>query len=294
MMWCAAIARLQFEIEQIGDRPVFELEYQAEFGSESSCPEDLKKIEDSKLIRVSCRLGVVSKEEEEALEQCRDRRNNCAHPSGVFVDVNESLEYAQTLSNVLITRPARVPWNRIVEIIKTERVKLTDEQAEHIVSSIAPMDKTQEVMNQLLSTFLSTDNFEVRDNIRRVWPRLGEILSPEQRTQLMKRLARELARFQGVRIVERDSGIEECPTDDVAPIEINATEVADLIFWQDLGKGTWYQKWIYEYLVSEYERFATERAGRGIDVMVLRQLYEYAPDEFRDRCENLREIMLQP
>jgi len=292
MAWCAVIARLQFEVEQIGGRPVFEPEYLAEYGSDSSCPDDLKKVEDFKLIRVCLRLGLISQIEEKALDECRKRRNDCAHPLGIFLNAPEVLQYLHEVGRQLLKRSARVPWNRILEIVRTEGAKLTEEQANHIAASIDPPDKAQEVMNRLLSSFLTTDSFEIRTNIHLLWPRLGERLASKQRAQLMKRLGKELAGFLGVRVIERGPNVEEHPIDEIPLIELDPTDIADLIFWQDIENDSWYQQWIYEYLISEYERFARERAGRGIDAGILRHLCECAPDEFRERCKRLRETVL--
>lgn len=290
MVWCAVIARLLYEIKYVGGKPIFEPEYEAEYGRKP--PDDLKKVEDSKLIRVCKRLGLISEETENVLNGCREKRNDCAHPSDVFVtEGDEVLLYLREISVALLSRPPQVPWNRITEIIRTDKVNLSDAQASYLASRITPVEKAHEVMNQLLSAFITTDRFEVRRNILLVWPRLGEVLIHQRKIQLMKRLAKELARFLGIRIVERDSDIEEHPIDDIPSFELDATEVAELVFWEDVERNSWYQRWIYQYLVSEYERFASERSGRGIDAMVLRRLYEHASDEFRERCEKLREIV---
>jgi hypothetical protein len=60
-------------------------------------PEDLRDQADFQVIEAAKRAGVIGKTQMKALHGLLNRRNECAHPSGHFPDLNQTLGYISEL-----------------------------------------------------------------------------------------------------------------------------------------------------------------------------------------------------
>jgi hypothetical protein len=66
-------------------------------------PDELLRINDGRFMEVCKRSRHIARCCS-SLDRLRDRRNDCAHPSGIFVSVDEALELAESISNVVSCR----------------------------------------------------------------------------------------------------------------------------------------------------------------------------------------------
>lgn len=236
-------------------------------------------------------MGLLSGDDKEALDLCLQRRHDCAHPSGKLYKYEEVLECIEGVRGLLDRTPQINP-NIIVEAVKIEGFTLSHDQA-HYIARMVPRERSHQLAHRLLSTFLSAENPWVQRNISRIWMCLREQLPLEARRQMMERLAKELAPFLGCRIVTRGDSYEIVPLEGqviLTELRCDVNDVADLVFWEAIEPGSWYQHLLYEYMLSEYERSAKERAGRGIDKGVLAVLLEFTPEAYKERCVQLNNM----
>ncbi len=64
-----------------------------------ACPEDLREYPDHQVLECLTLVGLISKTEEKALKGKLSTRNECAHPSDYYPELNTSLGYVSDLIN---------------------------------------------------------------------------------------------------------------------------------------------------------------------------------------------------
>jgi len=255
MLWCAASARLNEDIEKLGAAGFLESD------------------RDIEILRIySERLGILTERRSDTLRRCLGDRNNCAHPSGELYGAAEVIGYLQDLNQALFGYPLSLDSRAFRKILLTED-PLSPEQAGSLVASLRVNKRSRRLPHVLIDMYFSSGP-RVREKIRLVWQakpsaeseesqerRLKEHLSLSEQEQVavMRHLARKL------RGLNRERNFHQ------------PAEIAQLIFWEALCDDE-ASAAIYEYFLSQ---------GEHLTLALARTLRKYAPDGYREQLDAL-------
>jgi len=255
MLWCAASARLNEDIERLGAAGFLESD------------------RDSHMLHVCLeRIGILTKKRSNTLRRCLGDRNNCAHPSDALYRASEVIGYLQDLNQVLFGYRLSISPETFKTILLAED-SLSPNQADFLITRLRINRRTRQLPHTLIEEYFGSSP-RVREKIRLVWqvkpsteeeepeepppPRLKEHLrlSEQEKTHIMGHLARKL----------------EARGSDHQP-----TEIAQLVFWEVLSDDE-ASAAICEYFLSQ---------GGHLTLALVRMLREYAPDGYRERLDAL-------
>jgi len=250
MLWCAASARLNEDIERLGAAGYLESD------------------RDVDMLRVcSERIGILTEKRSNALRHCLGDRNNCAHPSDAMYRTSEVIGYLQDLNQALFGCQLNTSPETFKKILLTED-PLSPEQADFLIGRLRINRRSRQLPHTLIDKYFESSP-RVREKIRLVWqvrpltgeeelqrPRLKEYLelSDREKNAIMMHLARKLREFGG----------------DHQPAEIE-----QIVFWEVLTDDVTSQE-IYEYFLSQSEH---------LPVRLLCRLLGHASDGYRERFE---------
>jgi len=252
MLWCAASARLNEDIERLGASGFLRSGY------------------DSDMLHTYSRtLKVLTRNRANILKRCLGDRNDCAHPSDRVFSVDEIIGYLEDLNRALFSYPLSTA-HYTFKVIVLSNDPLSPEQADFLISRLRINRRSRRLPHTLLENYFApSPDPRVPEKTRLVWQmepsaesegaqerRLKEHLglSKQEQAVVMSHLARKL----------RQSGNSHRPV-----------EIAQLIFWEVLSDDDTSLE-IYEYFPSQIEH---------LTVGLLRKLLENAPAGYKERIE---------
>jgi hypothetical protein len=183
MAWCAVISHLHLAITSIG-RGFFDCQY--EKLQDQKPPSELHRVNDSVLLQICERMGLMPGIAE-TLQNFRECRNQCAHPTGQFASGEEAIHLAEIAVPLL---------QKTLQNIKLEsKVALREyaRDANIVDSGLADWIDPQirlEVAHDLLSIFLNDQEVDNLEGVRALWRDIWDKLGSNQQGSLWERLER--------------------------------------------------------------------------------------------------------
>ena len=253
MLWCAASARLNEDIERLGA---------ASF---------LESNRDTDVLRACLKkIGILTEHRTDVLRCCLGERNNCAHPSGTTYQAPRVFGYLQDLNEALFGYRLNIGPKTFKKILLTED-PLSPEQAIFLIAGLRINKKTRQLPHTLIEEYFRSSSPRVREKIRLIWqvkpppeeeseeswePLLQKHLelSSQEKTAVMKHLARKVKAI----------GSDHKPT-----------EIEQIVFWEVLADDDALRA-IYEYFLSQSEH---------LTVGLLHKLRKHTPDGYKKQFE---------
>ena len=150
MLWCAASARLNEDVEKLGATSF------------------LASDRDSEMVRVCAeRLGILTENRRNTLLRCLGDRNNCAHPSGEVYGAPEVIGYLQELNRGLFGYQLSIDPSTFKRILLTEEY-LSPKQAEFLVTRLRVNRRARQLPHTLINAYFDSEP-RVREKIRLIW-----------------------------------------------------------------------------------------------------------------------------
>lgn len=184
MAWNAVAFHLRRVVEEVGEA-YFRHNYKILHGQEPS--DDLRRINDNLFIQACARAGILQ-DAIPGLEPLRNRRNDCAHPTGIFVTLDEIIDLVESIGNIV---SRQVVNERLTNIaILREFARVAGEQDGKTIAAWVQENLCPQLMHDLLAIFERDD--EVRDvsGIIGLWRGLWNRVDDLTRQRLWDRIER--------------------------------------------------------------------------------------------------------
>lgn len=179
MAWNAVACYLRQVVEAISIG-LFEHNYRVL--QDQNPPSELWRVNDNLFIETCKRIGVLGEVLGE-LERPRNRRNACAHPSGIFVLVDEALELMESLSNVV---SRQIDDERLTgRAILREFIEVAEEQEGRAIARWVQEDLCGQLAHDLLKIYL--EEIENVSGIAGLWQELWPRIDEQQKEHLWGR-----------------------------------------------------------------------------------------------------------
>lgn len=262
MAWNAAAHYLRQVVERIS-MALFEHNYTILRGQNP--PAELRRINDSLFVQTCHRMGLS--DVVDCLEPLRNRRNDCAHPSGIFVSPDEAVELVESIRNVIsrqvvnerLTNPA----------IVQEFVRTASEQDGAAVARWVQEGHVPQLAHDLLTIF-ERDN-EVNDvsGIIGLWRGLWDRLDDQTKERLWHRIEEAVQ----ATLQDADRALR------------TPEEWVRLIVWPSSDLEHTSRDRVGQLFVEWLESLAQSGQFREVDMALARALREHLPAPLRDRLQ---------
>ncbi|MEV0539263.1 hypothetical protein [Nocardia salmonicida] len=159
-------------------------------------PEDLAKIDDSKLMEAANRIKLISDVGYKQLDHIRYMRNNAsaAHPNQVTLTGLKLAEWLETCIREVITLPRDnvvAEIGRLLHNVRTQRLAEAELTAAAAFFDNLPPDQADNLAAGLFGIFNPPDATpDTQDNVRNLWPELWPYVGEDQRNECGIKLAR--------------------------------------------------------------------------------------------------------
>ena len=263
MIWNAVAYYLRQVVESISVA-FFQHNYRALHNQNP--PDELWRINDNLFMQACNRAGILS-DVIPALDRPRDRRNHCAHPSGIFVSVDEALELAESIGHVVSRRVAEERLTNPA-ILREFARNASEPDAEGIAKWVRE-DLCPQLAHDLLMIFERNDDVTDVSGIIGLWRGLWNRVDEATRQRLWNRIERIVQNT--LRDVERALRTPE--------------ELVRLIVWPALDAECPPRDRIGELFVTWLEGLAQSGQFRAVDMDLARGLRQYLPPSLRERLQ---------
>jgi len=235
-------------------------------------PDELWRINDNLFMQACNRAGILS-DVIPALDRLRDRRNHCAHPSGIFVSVDEVLELAESIRHVV---SRRVVEERLTDLgtLKEFAINAKKPEAERIAKWVHE-NLCPRLAHKLLTIFERNDEVTDVSGIIGLWRGLWNRVDEANRQRLWNHIERIVQNT--LRDVDRALRTPE--------------ELVRLIVWPALDAECPPRDRIGELFVTWLEGLAQSGQFRAVDMDLARGLRQYLPPSLRERLQSALQEM---
>jgi len=263
MMWNAAAYYLRQVVMTISVT-FFQHNYRALFNQNP--PNDLWRIKDKELMDACVRAGILC-DVADILNRLRNRRNECAHPSGIFVSADEAMELAESIGNII---SRRVKDERLIEsAILREFARIASELDGETVAQWVREDICTQLAHDLLTIFERDDGVTDVSGIIGLWRGLWNRVDGATRQRLWNRI----------------EGIVQNTLSDVDNALRTPEELVRLIVWPDPDTECPPRDSIGNLFVTWLEGLARSGQFRAVDMELARGLRQYLPPSLRERLQ---------
>jgi hypothetical protein len=229
-------------------------------------PDELWRINDNLFMQACDRAGILS-DVIPALDRPRDRRNHCAHPSGIFVSVDETLELAESISDVVSHRVAEERLTKpaiLREFARTASRPDGEAIAQWVQEALCP-----QLAHDLLTIFERNDGVTDVSGIIGMWRGLWNRVDEATHQRLWSRIER----------------IVQNTLSDVDNALRTPEELVRLIVWPDPNTKHPLRDRIGELFITWLEGLALSGQFRSVDMDLARELRQYLPPSLRERLQ---------
>jgi hypothetical protein len=271
MAWNAAARYLRQVVKAISV-VLFVHNYRVLFGQDP--PTELWRINDNMFIQTCQRMGVLN-EVISGLDSLRNRRNDCAHPSGLFVSAEEAVELVESSRNLVSRRIADERLTNLAilrEFVKSAEERDSRDLARWIQDNLCP-----QLAHDLLTILLRDDEVQDASVIISLWRGLWHRLKDDQREHLWNRLERAIP------TILQDDGAALLTPEKL--VQVIVWPPSDEIHEARDRVGRLYIEW-FETLVQEGE-------FRALDMDLARELRQHLPEPLRGRLQTVLEEMMR-
>ena len=131
-------------------------------------------------------MGLV-REFIDSLDEPRNCRNDCAHPSGIFVSADEALELVESIREAV---SRQVNDDRLTNIaILREFIKEAEEPEGRAIARWVQDDLCAQLAHDLLTMYLRDEEVENVSGVVGLWQELWHRSDDDQKRNLWNRLA---------------------------------------------------------------------------------------------------------
>ncbi|MGB9880867.1 MAG: hypothetical protein ACPLRM_08905, partial [Anaerolineae bacterium] len=184
MTWNAVAYYLRLVVETIS-KALFRHSYKVLNRQEP--PEDLSRINDNLFIQACDRAGILCDVIPD-LNRPRNRRNDCAHPTGVFVSPDEALELAESVRDVVSRQVTNERLTNLAALREFARIA-GKQEAETIVRWVQE-GLCAQLAHDLLTIFERNDDVRDVSGIIEMWQGLWNRVDEPTRQRLWGRIER--------------------------------------------------------------------------------------------------------
>ena len=202
-----------------------------------------------------------------ALDRLRNRRNECAHPSGLFVSASEALELAESIGHVV---SRRVVEERLTDLaILREFARTASEPDAEAIAQWVQESLCSQLAHQLLTIFESDNDVTDVSGIIRLWRRLWNRVDEANQQDLWDHI----------------ESIVQNMLCDVDRALRTPEELVRLIVWPAPDAECPPRDRIGELFVTWLEGLAQSGQFRAVDMDLARGLRQYLPPSLRERLQ---------
>jgi len=235
-------------------------------------PDELWRINDNPFMQACHRAGILSDVIPD-LHPLRERRKDCAHPSGIFVSVDEALELAESIGHVVSRRVAE---ERLTNpAILREFARTASELGGEAIARWVQEDLCPQLAHDLLTIFERNDEVTDVSGIIGLWRELWNRVDEATQQRLWDRIERIVQNT--LRDVDRALRTPE--------------ELVRLIVWPALDAECPPRDRIGELFVTWLEGLAQSGQFRAVDMDLARGLRQYLPPSLRERLQSALQEM---
>ncbi len=230
-------------------------------------PDEMRTINDNLFIHTCRRMGILQ-DVIDRLGRLRDRRNDCAHPSGIFVLPDETVELVESVRQVV---SCQVADERLTEIgILQEFARKASEQEGAAVAQWVEEGLCSQLAHNLLTIFSRNNDVENISGIIGLWHGLWGRLDDISRQRLWNRIIEEIARD----VLEGNEAALRTPE-----------ELVRLIVWPQPDDTHPSRDRVGQLFVEWLEGLAQSGSFREPDMALARGLRQHMPAPLRDRLQ---------
>jgi hypothetical protein len=269
MIWNAVAYYLRQVVESISVA-FFQHNYRALHNQNP--PDELWRINDNLFMQACNRAGILSDVIPD-LDRLRDRRNHCAHPSGIFVSVDEALELAESIGHVVSRRVAEERLTNPA-ILREFARNASEPDAEGIAKWVWE-DLCPQLAHDLLTIFERNDDVTDVSGIIGLWRGLWNRVDEADRQRLWDRIER----------------IVQNTLRDVDGALRTPEELVRLIVWPAPDAECPPRDRIGELFVTWLEGLAQSGRFKAVDMDLARELRQYLPSYLRERLNYVLQEM---
>jgi len=228
-------------------------------------PVELWRINDNLFIQTCRRMGVLC-DVIGCLDRLRDRRNDCAHPSGIFVSPDETVELAESVRAVVARQ---VMDERLTDIAILQKFVWTvSEQNGTAIARWVQDTLCPQLAHNLLKIFSSNDEVEDVSGIVGLWRELWNRLDDPIKQRLWDRIERTVQTM----LQEGEEATLRTPE-----------ELVRFIVWPHPDDEHQSRDRIGQMLVEWLERLAQSGEFREVDMALARRLRQHMPAFLSER-----------
>ena len=233
---------------------------------EKEAPEDLALINDNLFMQACNRAGILCDVIPD-LDRLRERRNDCAHPSGIFVSVDEALELAESIGHVVSRRVAE---ERLTNpAILREFARTASELGGEAIARWVQEDLCPQLAHDLLTIFERNDEVTNGSGIIGLWRELWNRVDEATQQRLWDRIERIVQNM----LCDVDRALR------------TPEELVRLIVWPAPDAECPPRDRIGELFVTWLEGLAQSGQFRAVDMDLARGLRQYLPPSLRERLQ---------
>jgi hypothetical protein len=230
-------------------------------------PDELWRINDNLFMQACNRAGILCDVIPD-LDRLRERRNDCAHPSGIFVSVDEALELAESIGHVV---SRRVVEERLTKpaILREFARNASEPDAEGIAKWVRE-DLCPQLAHNLLTIFERNDDVTDVSGIIGLWRGLWNRVDEATRQHLWDHIERIVQNM----LCDLDRALR------------TPEELVRLIVWPAPDAECPPRDRIGELFVTWLEGLAQSGQFRAVDMDLARRgLQQYLPPSLRERLQ---------
>jgi hypothetical protein len=236
-------------------------------------PGELWRINDNLFIQTCQRMGAL-REVIDRLDEPRNRRNDCAHPTGVFVLADETLELVESIREVV---SRQVDNERLADrAILREFVRVAKEQEGRAITRWVQDDFCAQLAHDLLTMHLRNETIKDASGIAGLWRGLWSRIDDDQKRHLWNHLERAV---QSVLQDEQETHLR------------TPEDLVRLIVWPSPDEDHEARDRIGELYVEWFERLAESGDFRAVDLDLACELRQHLPAPLRERLQNTLQEM---
>lgn len=186
MTWNAVAAYLRQVVEQVS---VDYFRYNYKVAHDQEPPTDLTRINDNLFIQACDRAGILC-DVIPTLNRLRERRNDCAHPTGIFVLPDETVELAESIGHVISRRVMDARLTKPATLREFVKSEIANEQNGKALAPWIQEELCPQLAHDLLTIFERDDEIEGISGIIGLWQGLWNRVDDPTRRRLWDRLER--------------------------------------------------------------------------------------------------------
>lgn len=264
MAWNAVACYLRQVVEAIS---VALFKYNYQVLHHQNPPGELWRVNDNMFIRTCQRMGVL-REVVDRLDEQRNRRHDCAHPTGIFISANEALELVESIREA-VSRRADDERLRDRATLR-EFIKVAEEQEGRAIARWIQDDLCGQLAHDLLTIYLRDEEIDNVSGIVGLWQELWPRIDGQQKGHLWNRL---------------EHVVQNVLQDEQGSILRTPEELIRLIVWPSPDEdheardrtGTLYVEW--------FEGLAAYGDFRAVNMELGRELRQHLPASLRERLQ---------